>query len=98
LSIIFAPFRNTLSALSRDLKVFIDEYQIMGKRVAIWGAGGKGISVMSVAQITGVPYVIDSDPHKIGSFTPVTHIPICAPEQLLKDLSMRLSDSTCVPR
>lgn len=81
----FAAMQETLGTLSRDLAAYIDKCTKAGKRVAIWGAGGKGITVLAVGQITGVAYVIDSDPLKMGYFTPVSHIPIFAPDRLLTD-------------
>jgi hypothetical protein len=81
----FGALQNTLGTLTSEVRTFIDNCRSAGKRVAIWGAGGKGITVMAVGQVTGVSYVIDSDLHKIGSFTPVSHIPIYGPEQLQKE-------------
>jgi len=81
----FAGLQHTLTTLSRDLRAYIDACTKAGKRVAIWGAGGKGITAMAVAQVSGVAYVVDSDPLKAGYFTPVTHLRICAPEQLMKE-------------
>jgi len=52
------------------------------RKIAIWGAGGKGISTMAAANVEGVSYVIDTDPHKQGLFTPVLHLPIHSPEIL----------------
>jgi SAM-dependent methyltransferase len=81
----FAGLQNTLITLSRDLRAYIEACAKAGKRVAIWGAGGKGVTAMAVADVSGVAYVVDSDPRKAGYFTPVTHLRICAPEQLMKE-------------
>ena len=37
---------------------------------------------MAAANVEGVSYVIDTDPHKQGLFTPVLHLPIHSPEIL----------------
>jgi len=66
----------------RDMRGFIEKEAADGRRVAIWGAGGKGVASLSIAGITDVSYIIDSDPHKHGRLTPVTHIPIYAPSKL----------------
>jgi SAM-dependent methyltransferase len=65
-----------------EVKEFFREEQKAGRRVAVWGSGGKGIAVMSIARAEGIAYVVDSDPHKHGRFTPVTHLPIVPPERL----------------
>jgi SAM-dependent methyltransferase len=38
--------------------------------VAIWGAGAKGLSIMSNLDLQSVAAVVDSDPNKIGRYTP----------------------------
>jgi SAM-dependent methyltransferase len=81
----FIGLQHTLHASVQDLRDYVNICQHEGKRVAIWGSGGKGITVMAVAQVKGVAYVVDSDPYKQGYFTPVSHIPIVAPERLLSD-------------
>ena len=81
----FVPMQNTLNVIVQDLRNFVETCNRQGRRVAAWGAGGKGITVLAVAQVKGIDYVIDSDPHKVGRFTPVTHLPIFAPEKLLSD-------------
>ncbi len=37
---------------------------------------------MAAARAEGIAYVVDSDPHKQGRFTPVTHLPIVPPQRL----------------
>ena len=55
-------------------------------RVAIWGAGHQAFAIMALLDIgSSIRYVVDSAPFKQGKFTPATHIPIVAPEQLMAD-------------
>ncbi len=56
-----------------------------GKRVAVWGAGGKGLASMSMARAQGLAYVIDSDPLKQGRYTPVSQLPVVPPSRLAED-------------
>jgi SAM-dependent methyltransferase len=72
---------NTVHALD----CFLTDQRNRGRRVAAWGAGGKGNMLLAVARAHDVAYVIDSDPGKQGRFTPVSHIPIAPPETLLRD-------------
>jgi SAM-dependent methyltransferase len=52
------------------------------REIAIWGAGGKGISTMTAAKIEGISYVIDTDEHKQNLYTPILHLPIYSPDIL----------------
>ena len=46
--------------------------------VAIWGAGAKGLSIMAAMRNNNIAMMVDSDPNKIGRYTPVS-------EQLVRD-------------
>ena len=80
-----AELQSTVDSLSGELKAFIAAYRSAGKRVAVWGSGGKGIATLAVAGIRDVAYVVDSDPHKQGLFTPVSHLPVVGPDALNSD-------------
>ncbi len=69
----------------RDMIAAIVPLAAQGKRVAVWGSGGKGIAALAAIPLPDVAYVIDSDPHKQGLFTPVSHLPVVAPHKLLED-------------
>jgi SAM-dependent methyltransferase len=77
--------QKSLDTIASDLHNFLEKCAAEHKRVAVWGAGGKGLTLMAITGIKNVAYVIDSDPHKEGLFTPVSHLPIVAPEKLLSD-------------
>lgn len=68
----------TVSSLRR----FVKAEKEAGKSVAVWGAGGKGLSILAAAELEGIEFVVDSDPHKRGRLTPVSHIPVLPPETL----------------
>jgi SAM-dependent methyltransferase len=72
----------TVNSLGKELREFIARYQAQGKKVAMWGAGGKGLSVMAAAGIQDLDLLVDSDPHKQGRFTPVSHLKVEAPSIL----------------
>jgi hypothetical protein len=69
----------------RALDKFLIDQRSQGRRVAAWGAGGKGNTLLAVARAHDVAYVIDSDLGKHGRFTPVSHIPIVPPKTLLSE-------------
>lgn len=74
--------RQALADVGDDLRRFVADARASGQRVAAWGAGGKGLTTLAVAGIRDIAYVVDSDPHKHGRRTPVTHVPIVPPETL----------------
>lgn len=55
--------------------------QISGD-IVIWGAGGKGNTFLSMYELPTNKqiYVVDSDPHKVGKFTPGSNHKIFAPD------------------
>jgi SAM-dependent methyltransferase len=66
------------SALSN----FIDALVAGHKRIAFWGAGGKGVAVLAGIDVTHVACVVDSDSLKTNLFTPLSHLPIVDPKYL----------------
>jgi len=72
----------TVSSLGNDLRQYIADCHAMGRKVAIWGAGGKGLSVMASAGISEVDLLVDSDPVKQGLIAPVTHLCVEHPQSL----------------
>lgn len=74
----------TVHSLGDDLRQYVAACHATGRKVAIWGAGGKGLSVMASAGITDVDLLVDSDPVKQGLVTPVTHLHVEQPEALIR--------------
>jgi hypothetical protein len=58
-----------------------------GKRIAGYGAPGKGNTLLNYCGIRAdlLDYTVDRNPYKHGRFLPGTHIPIHAPEKLAED-------------
>jgi SAM-dependent methyltransferase len=81
----FRDFDGKSRELISALRGWVEEHRRCGRRVAVWGAGGKGLSVMAVARLEGIAYVIDSDPHKQGLYTPVGHLPVVPSDRLRED-------------
>src|SRR5690606_34793146 len=55
-----------------------------GRRVAGYGAGGRGVWAMAMAGLTRaeIAYLADQNPSFHGLFTPATHIPVVSPEHI----------------
>jgi SAM-dependent methyltransferase len=77
-----APLAARVDTLRDDIARYLGECEAHGKKVALWGAGGKGLSMMAVADLKKVKLLVDSDPHKVGLFTPVSHLRVQPPQEL----------------
>ncbi|MEO2013377.1 MAG: class I SAM-dependent methyltransferase [Fuerstiella sp.] len=61
----------------------LQEYQASGRRVVVWGAGGKGISFLNQLPTSdAIPYVVDINPDKRGTFIPGSAQEIVSPKFL----------------
>lgn len=58
-----------------------------GVKIASWGAGGRGVSLLVMAGLGAdeIEYVIDSQPAKQGLHTPGSRLPVVPPERLTED-------------
>lgn len=66
----------------------INELRSDGRRVAIWGAGAKGVmflNMLGVSTGAGVDWVVDINPRKHGHFVPLMGQRIVGPDRLLQD-------------
>jgi SAM-dependent methyltransferase len=80
-----AKLQAAVEMTASHMKDFIREQRRFGKRIALWGAGGKGLALLGAARPEGVAYVVDSDPHKWQKFTPILGLPIYPPDHLAED-------------
>lgn len=71
-----------VGSLRAEVMRFLSACRLQGKKVAIWGAGGKGLSMMAIADLGGVQLLVDADPGKVGLYTPVSHLRVSPPEEL----------------
>jgi SAM-dependent methyltransferase len=74
--------QHSVDALGADLRQLLHDQHHAGRRVAVWGAGGKGLSVLAEAGVREVDLLIDGDPHKIGLLTPVSQLEVRPPSEL----------------
>jgi len=77
--------QQAVADLTRELRGFLEAQRNAGRKVAIWGAGGKGLATLAATGVSDVAYVIDNDPHKQGRYTPVSHLRVVAPETLKQE-------------
>ncbi|WP_239489505.1 class I SAM-dependent methyltransferase [Luteitalea sp. TBR-22] len=74
--------QRAVNDLAGQLRAFITAQRAAGRAVAIWGAGGKGLSVLASSGISDVDLLVDSDPNKHGFYTPVSHLLVEPPSVL----------------
>jgi SAM-dependent methyltransferase len=80
-------FATAVLDVKRDLLEFLIDASRNGRRVAGYGAPGKGNTLLNHCGIRSdlLPYTVDRSPHKQGNFLPGTRIPILSPDRLVDD-------------
>jgi hypothetical protein len=83
-----------LEGMLADVERFVARFRELaresrerGRRLAVWGAGGRCVSLLALvrAQELGIAYVVDSDEKKWGRFLPASHLQVVSPEALRTD-------------
>jgi SAM-dependent methyltransferase len=80
----YASFADQVHETKRRLLEFLIGARRRGKRIAGYGAPGKGNTLLNYCGIRTdfVEYTVDRNPYKQGRFLPGTHIPIHPPEKI----------------
>ncbi len=80
----YRAFAARVEATKRGLLRFLIEAKSEGKRIAGYGAPGKGNTLLNYCGIRTdfLDYTVDRNPYKQGKFTPGTRIPIHPPERI----------------
>jgi SAM-dependent methyltransferase len=80
----YASFTEQVHETKRRLLEFLIGAKRRGKRIAGYGAPGKGNTLLNYCGIHTdfLDYTVDRNPYKQGKFLPGTHIPVHPPEKL----------------
>src|SRR5204863_6493317 len=80
----YAAFTEQVHETKRRLLEFLINAKRMGKRIAGYGAPGKGNTLLNYCGIRTdfLDYTVDRNPYKHGRFLPGTHIPIHPPDRI----------------
>lgn len=80
----YLQFRVKAEAAKRALLRFLIEAKEEGRRIAGYGAPGKGNTLLNYCGIRTdfLDYTVDRSPHKQGMYLPGTRIPIHSPEKI----------------
>jgi SAM-dependent methyltransferase len=81
----YTGFGTKVAQLRQELRDLLRQLKAEGKRIAAYGASAKGSTLLNYFGIGGetLDFVVDRSTVKQGRYTPGTHLPIVAPEQLL---------------
>ncbi len=82
----YVNFDEQVRETKRKLIEFLIQAKRAGKRIAGYGAPGKGNTLLNYCGIRTdfLDYTVDRNPYKHGKFLPGTHIPIYAPHKILE--------------
>lgn len=82
----YSDFRERVAQSKRKLLQFLIEAKRNGKRIAGYGAPGKGNTLLNYCGIRGdfFDYTVDRSPYKQGLYTPGTRIPILHPDRIFE--------------
>ena len=80
----YTRFGDQVQETKRKLLAFLIDARQRGRRIAGYGAPGKGNTLLNYCGIREdfVEYTVDRNPYKQGKFLPGTHIPIYPPERI----------------
>jgi SAM-dependent methyltransferase len=80
----YSHFADQVKETKRKLLEFLIQAKRSGKKIAGYGAPGKGNTLLNYCSIRTdfIDYTVDRNPHKHGKFLPGTRIPIYPPDQI----------------
>ena len=80
----YATFAENVKETKRKLLEFLIEAKRKGKKIAGYGAPGKGNTLLNYCGIRSdfLDFTVDRSPYKQGKFLPGTHIPILHPDRI----------------
>jgi len=83
----YARFQERVRETKRKLLTLLIDVKRQGKRIAGYGAPGKGNTLLNYCGIGPdfLDFTVDRNPYKQGRFLPGTHVPIHAPEHLARE-------------
>lgn len=83
---VYRNFQACADQVKNDLSVFLIAQKRLGKKVAAYGAAAKGNTLLNYAGVKPdlLHFVCDAAASKQGKYMPGSHIPIYAPEELVR--------------
>lgn len=83
----YQEFETVIYGSFNRLRAYVQDKVNSGKKVAGYGAWGRGVTTMAMAKLTGkdLVFVCDRNPFLHGKFTPGSQVPIMPPEHLFSN-------------
>lgn len=80
----YTSYAERVAETKRQLLEFLIRAKRDGKRIAAYGAPGKGNTLLNYCGIRGdfLDFAVDRNPYKQGRFLPGTHVPVVPPEEI----------------
>ena len=88
----YATFQRSAETVKNDLLQFLLDSRRNGLKVGAYGAAAKGNTLLNFAGVRPdlLPYVVDLNPAKAGSYMPGSRIPIVSLDRLVADRPDRI--------
>jgi SAM-dependent methyltransferase len=82
----YQAFGAKVARIKHALLALLQELKAASKRIAAYGAPAKGNTLINYCEIGTdlIEFTVDRSPHKQGHLLPGSHLPIYAPEELLR--------------
>ena len=82
----YEGFARRINDIKAEFLAYLASAKASGRRVVAYGAAAKGNTFLNVCKVAypQIEAVYDRSPAKQGKFTPGGHIPILAPEEIIK--------------
>lgn len=83
----YLDFGRRVEKAHANLRQYVRNQRAAGRRVAGYGAGGRGVMTLAMTGLTAndLAYLCDRNTGIHGRYTPVSHVPVVPPEQVLAD-------------
>lgn len=83
----YADFGHAVAESHEALRRYVKAARADGRRVAGYGAGGRGVMTLAGTGLgpQDIAYLCDRSPHAHGLLAPGSHVPICGPDRLAEE-------------
>jgi ubiquinone/menaquinone biosynthesis C-methylase UbiE len=83
----YERFGQRVEQAHAGLRAYVRKQLAQGRRVAGYGAGGRGVMTLAMTGLTAgdVAFLCDRNSSFHGLYTPATHVPVVPPERLLAE-------------